>query len=90
MEIGKLQFVRQMEAIRVEGETILIFPDGAPMLRYNVSSPWDTMDGEWEAGPLYAGMSAALIAAVEPLSEVLARTTAEAEAATRKSSGYLR
>ena len=42
--------------------------------------------GSWSA----AGMSAALIAAVEPLSEVLARTTAEAEAATRKSSGYLR
>lgn len=72
-----------------EGERIGTFPEGAPMLRYNVATPWETMDGDWEAGPLYAGTSAALITAVEPVSQVLARTGAEAEAALRRNVDYL-
>lgn len=72
-----------------EGERIGTFPEGVPILRYNVSTPWDTMDGEWEAGPLYAGTSAALINAVEPVGEVLARIAAEAEAAFSRSFDYL-
>lgn len=73
-----------------EGERIGTFPEGMPMLRYNVSTPWDTMDGEWEAGPLYAGTSAALITAIEPVGDLLIRTVAEAEAALKKISGYVR
>lgn len=72
-----------------EGEKIGTFPEGGPMLRYNVSAPWETMDGEWEAGPLYAGTTAALITSVEPVGDVLARTADEAEAALKRSFGYL-
>ena len=60
------------------------------MLRYNVSPPWETMDGDWEAGPLYAGTSAALITAIEPVGELLARTGAEAEAILRRNIEYVR
>ena len=44
-----------------EGERTGSFPDGTQMLRYNAATPWDAMDGDWEAAPLYAGTSAALI-----------------------------
>lgn len=72
-----------------EGERIGTFPEGAPMLRCNVSAPWETMDGDWEAGPLYSGTSAALINSVEPVSQLLARTSAESEAALRRSIDHL-
>jgi nitronate monooxygenase len=67
-----------------EGERIGTFPEGAPMLRYNVSTPWQSMDGDWEAGPHYAGTSAALVRAIEPVADILARTEADAEAALRR------
>jgi nitronate monooxygenase len=73
-----------------EGERIGTFPEGTPILRYNVQTPWETMDGDWEAGPLYAGTSAALITAVEPVGQLLTRTAAEAEAALRRNADYLR
>jgi nitronate monooxygenase len=72
-----------------EGERIGTFPEGASMLRCNVSAPWETMDGDWEAGPLYSGTSAALINPVEPVSQLLARTSAESEAALRRSIDHL-
>jgi nitronate monooxygenase len=72
-----------------EGERIGTFPGGAPMLRYNVSAPWESMDGDWEAGPLYAGTSAALITSIEPVGQLLARINAEAEAALRRNIDYL-
>ena len=72
-----------------EGERIGTFPEGAPMLRYNVSAPWDSMDGDWEAGPLYAGTSAALITSIEPVGQLLARINTEAEAALRRNIDYL-
>jgi nitronate monooxygenase len=64
-----------------EGERIGSFPDGTQMLRYNAATPWDAMDGDWEAAPLYAGTSAALIDKVEPIAAILARLAADAEAA---------
>jgi nitronate monooxygenase len=64
-----------------EGERIGSFPDGTQMLRYNTATPWDVMDGDWEAAPLYAGTSAALIDKVEPIAAILARLAADAEAA---------
>ena len=67
-----------------EGEQIGTFPEGAPMLRYNAATPWDSMDGDWEAGPHYAGTSAALVRRVEPIAEVLSRIEADAEAALRR------
>jgi nitronate monooxygenase len=58
-------------------------------LRYNVSTPWATMDGDWEAGPLYAGASVELIHSVEPASQLLAQIDAEAETILRQSTSYL-
>ncbi len=73
-----------------EGEEIGTSPEGAPILRYNVATPWDTMDGEWEAGPLYAGTSAALINSIEPVGEILAGTAAEAESTLKRIFSYIR
>jgi nitronate monooxygenase len=67
-----------------EGERIGAFPDGRPMLRYDVSTPWEGMEGDWSAGPHYAGTSAALVHEVEPVHSILARIEAEAEAALRR------
>jgi nitronate monooxygenase len=67
-----------------EGERIGTFPNGTPMLRYNVSTPWASMEGDWEAGPHYAGASAALINEVEPIAYILSRIEAEAEATLRR------
>lgn len=72
-----------------EGEAIGVFPEGAPMLRYNVSTPWATMNGDWEVGPLYAGMSTALIKTIQPVRDLLAQIDQEAETALRRSVGYL-
>jgi len=63
-----------------EGERIGTFPNGMPMLRYNVSTPWASMEGDWEAGPHYAGASAALVHQVEPVGHILSRIEADAEA----------
>jgi len=64
-----------------EGEQIGVLPNGAPILRYNVSTPWAGMDGDWEAAPHYAGTSAALVKAIEPVPALLARIEADAVAA---------
>lgn len=67
-----------------EGEKIGTFPEGTPILRYNVSTPWDSMDGDWEAAPHYAGTSAALIHRVEPIADILSRIEADAETALKR------
>jgi len=72
-----------------EGERIGTFPDGRPMLRYNVATPWQSMDGDWEAGPLYAGTSAALVRRVEPVADIVARIVREAEAALAQSCSWI-
>ena len=41
-------------------------------------------DGDWEAGPHYAGTSAALVRAIEPVADILMRTETEAEKALRQ------
>ena len=67
-----------------EGERIGAFPDGREMLRYDVATPWEGMEGDWAAGPLYAGASSALIDEVAPVGTILARLEAEAAAALRR------
>jgi nitronate monooxygenase len=64
-----------------EGEQIGTLPEGAPLLRYNVSSPWEGMDGDWEAGPLYAGSTCALIKTIESVGQIVQRMTREAHEA---------
>ena len=67
-----------------EGERIGTLPDGEPMLRYNVSAPWASMEADWEAGPHYAGASAALVHKVEPIATILSRIEADAETSLRR------
>lgn len=64
-----------------EGRRVGAFPDGRPMSRYDVATPWDGIEGEWAASALCAGVSAALVRDVEPVGTILARIAAEAEAA---------
>ena len=54
------------------------------MLRYSVAPPWDSMDGDWEAGPHYAGTSAALVHKVEPIAEILSRIESDAKDALKR------
>ena len=56
-----------------EGERIGPFPDGRGMLRYDVATPWEGMEGDWAAGALYAGASSALVSDVEPVATILER-----------------
>jgi nitronate monooxygenase len=67
-----------------EGEQIGTFPDGTPMLRYSAAVPWNSMDGDWEAGPHYAGTSAALVHKVEPIAEILSRIESDAKDALKR------
>jgi nitronate monooxygenase len=67
-----------------EGERVGSLPNGAPLLRYNVSTPWAGMEGDWEAGPLYAGLSTGLIRSVEPVGTVLHQIAADAEVALQR------
>jgi nitronate monooxygenase len=71
-----------------EGDQIGTLPGGTPLLRYNVASPWADMDGDWEAGPLYAGTTCALIKDIEPVSLIVERISSEAADVLRKSAGY--
>jgi len=67
-----------------EGERIGTLPDGSSMLRYNVSAPWALMEADWEAGPHYAGASAALVHKIEPIATILSRIEADAEASLKR------
>jgi nitronate monooxygenase len=67
-----------------EGEQIGTFPDRTPMLRYSAAVPWDSMDGDWEAGPHYAGTSVALVHKVEPIAEILSRVESDAKDALKR------
>lgn len=54
------------------------------MLRYDVATPWEGMEGDWAASALYAGASAVLVREVEAVGAVLARIEAEAGTALRR------
>jgi nitronate monooxygenase len=64
-----------------EGERISRFPDGKPLYRYDVAAPWDAMEGDWEASPLYAGATVELIHDVKSVAEIVGEIEATAEAA---------
>ena len=42
------------------------------------------MDADWEAGPHYAGTSAALVHKVEPIAEILSRIESDAKNALKR------
>jgi nitronate monooxygenase len=67
-----------------EGERISRFPDGKPLYRYDVAAAWDSMEGDWEASPLYAGAAVELIHDVKSVAEIVGEIEATAEAAFHK------
>jgi nitronate monooxygenase len=67
-----------------EGEAISRFPNGKPLNRYDVAAPWDAMEGDWEAGPLYAGATVELVHDVRPVAQIVSEIEVEAEAALDK------
>ena len=67
-----------------EGERIGTLPDGSPIHRYNVSAPWQAMDGDWEAGPMYAGISCILVDAMASATQLLEQITRDAEAVLKR------
>lgn len=62
-----------------EGETIARFPSGKPLLRYDVAAPWASMEGDWEAGPLYAGASVQLVHEIRSVGDIINGIMAQAE-----------
>ncbi|MFM0008079.1 nitronate monooxygenase [Paraburkholderia dipogonis] len=70
-----------------EGESISRYPNGQPVYRYDVAAAWDSMEGDWEASPLYAGSTVELIHDVKSVAEIVGEIEATAEAALDKISG---
>jgi len=64
-----------------EGEPISRFPNGKPLNRYDVAAPWDAMEGDWEASPLYAGTTVALVHEVQSVAQIVGEIEAKAETA---------
>ena len=67
-----------------EGEAISRFPNGKPLNRYDVAAPWDAMEGDWEAGPLYAGATVQLVHEVKPVAQIIKDIETEAGAALNR------
>jgi nitronate monooxygenase len=63
-----------------EGDRISSFPNGKPLHRYDIAAAWDTMEGEWEATPLYAGASVELIHDVKSVATIVGEVEATAQA----------
>ncbi|MFM0079059.1 nitronate monooxygenase [Paraburkholderia sediminicola] len=64
-----------------EGEAISRYPNGKPVYRYDVAAAWDSMEGDWEASPLYAGATVQLVHEVKPVAEIIGEIEATAQAA---------
>ncbi|WP_433359030.1 NAD(P)H-dependent flavin oxidoreductase [Streptosporangium sp. CA-115845] len=67
-----------------EGEPIGRYPDGRPFLRYTDASPWDSFDGDWEAGPHYAGESVQLVRDIDSVRNIVDDAVRDAEQALRR------
>jgi nitronate monooxygenase len=61
-----------------EGQRIGTYPDGRPLMRYDMAAPWEEMDGDWEATALYAGLSAELVRRIEPVAAIINSTSRQA------------
>jgi nitronate monooxygenase len=70
-----------------EGEVISRYPNGKPLHRYDVAAPWDAMEGDWEASPLYAGATVGLVHDVKSVAEIVGEIEATAQAALNKVAG---
>ncbi|WP_434667480.1 nitronate monooxygenase [Paraburkholderia sp. A3BS-1L] len=66
-----------------EADRISSFPNGNPLYRYNAAAAWDSMEGDWEASPLYAGAAVGLIHDVKSVAEIVGGIEATAEAALK-------
>jgi nitronate monooxygenase len=66
-----------------EDDRISSFPNGKPLYRYNAAAAWDTMEGDWEASPLYASAAVELIHDVKSVAEIVGEIEATAQAALK-------
>lgn len=54
-----------------------------------MSTPWEGVQGQWEAMPLYAGTSVQLIDQVEPVGQIVASIAQSAEQELRRAYGLI-
>ena len=69
-----------------EGDTVATLGD-EPIHRYDSTSPYDSLVGDVEALPMWAGQSVGLIREVEPAAEIVRRIATEAADALARASG---
>lgn len=72
-----------------EGDTIAVL-DGEPILRYASTSPHDSVVGDVEPLPMWAGQSVGVIRDIRPAAEIVATIAAEAADALGRASGLIR
>ncbi|MFM0341418.1 hypothetical protein [Paraburkholderia fungorum] len=63
-----------------DGEAISRFPNGKPLNRHDVAAPWDGIEGDWEAGPLYVGATVELVHDVKSVAQIVSEVEVEVEA----------
>ena len=71
-----------------EGDQISRFPNGEPLYRYSVAAPWDAMEGDWEASPLYAGTTVELIHDLKSVAQIVGEIEATAGPALERIMGF--
>jgi len=67
-----------------EGQVIAHKQDGTPLVRYSVSMPLESMEGEMEGLAHYAGQGVGLVNDILPVSEIMRRLVRETEQAQGK------
>jgi len=70
-----------------EGQTIAHWRDSkvdVPLVSYTVMPPLDSVEGDFEAMPLYAGQSCSLVREILPAGEIVRKIAAEARAVIEK------
>lgn len=72
-----------------EGETVALWPDGTPVVRYESTYPRPDMTGDVTALALYAGQSAGLVSRIQPAGEIVREIVEEAARALSVGSGMV-
>ena len=72
-----------------EGEIVGHHPDGTPALRYHIASATTGFQGDWAATPMYAGTSAQLVHAVQPVADIVADLVRDATAAAARANALM-
>lgn len=72
-----------------EGETVAMWPDGTPVVRYESTYPRPGMTGDVTALALYAGQSAGLVSRIQPAGEIVREIAEEAARALSVGAGMV-